>query len=749
MQDIQVRQGLDVKSIIATVMRNKWVVLFVFLTFAAVVSYYSLSQPTMYRSSAVLFYDTYASNPVMEILGNNQRNAFKQVDIGYYEVLLTTSLFEERFRDELRLTLANYRDADYIESVMPFASLSQITLRPYKEAAQFFEISAVSEDSLLVQRMVEVATNLLKKRTAELDREGLQSGIQFIEEQIEVTKTNLEKTELSLQALQKKIEMTSKDAEEPLNKVIMMSDKLSELETQVQIRSANLRALEGQLDSVQSRMTGGHARTGKESEEELRLKKQIDDLKTRKAALVEKFGADGYESLEYRKLDEQMTALQNQYVGLLTAVDLKGENLTTGDMNEVWKNVFTKKNEEEIELIILKGQVRLYRQLIKNFEDKNPNLLQDAIDITRLRRSKQVLEETLNSLIKQKENFSIQFYGTTGNLKIVDPAKSPSPIYRKVFTTIFVGSVVGLLIGVAFAFGIEYLDNSIKGEADILSMTNIPIIGKIPPIHVEDVGINGNGVTGIRSRLPFRRKTEGEPEDKNLIRKKAMISQFNSRSFVSERYRTLRTNIQFANIDTPMRSILIGSTGPSEGKTTTAINLAISFADMGHKVCLVDSDLRKPKHHVLFDLSESPGLADIVLENRELDATIQPTGIRNLSILTAGKDAINHSEIFSSMRMSFLMNELEKRFDIVIYDTPPILLLTDSIILSSRVDAVILVVKHNLTEKQHLQNAIQSLKTVRANIIGVVLNEYSGDYHNYYQYAYDTYYYGHPVEKRS
>jgi capsular exopolysaccharide synthesis family protein len=226
-----------------------------------------------------------------------------------------------------------------------------------------------------------------------------------------------------------------------------------------------------------------------------------------------------------------------------------------------------------------------------------------------------------------------------------------------------------------------------------------------------------------------------------------MISQLNARSFISERYRALRTNIQFANIDTPMRSILIGSSGPGEGKTTTAVNLAISFSDMGHKVCLVDTDLRKPKHHLLFEINEAPGLTDVILNNAELTSVIQTTSVKNLHVITGGADAHNHTEIFSSMRMNFLMNELEKKFDMVIYDTPPILLLTDSIILASRVDGVVIVAKYGTTQKQYLQNAIASLNTVRANVIGIVLNEFMYEKRGYYEYAYDNYYVNSEAQK--
>ena len=681
---------------------------------------------------------------MLDILNNNQNT--QRVDFGYYEIIMTTDIFHSMLKQDLRAELLKYKNPDYVESAVAGLSTAQITMRPYKESAQFIEMYAASYDSFLVQKLVTVATDLLKNRTAELDKEGLIKGIEFIEEQIELTKDNLEKTELALQALMKKTDMTSKDEEGPLGKIILMKDKLAELETQTQIRESNLAALTAQLDSIQRRMTGNSIKPENESTDELKLKNQIEDLNSKKIQIFEKFGLEAYENPEVKRIDEQIKQLRDKYYTLLSAIDTGGEKPIAGDLNELWKSVFGKMNNEEIELILLRGQARLFSGLIRNFEFKNPNLLQDAIDVTRLSRSKQVYEQTLSSLIQQRENFSIQMYGTTGNLKIIDPAKPPIPIYNKVFTTIFIGAAVGLLIGVALAFGIEYLDTTVKSIETIAGITNIPIIGKIPSIPKEDLSDNANGVGQLTTKI-FGKKNDTEETEKNVVRKKAMISKLNARSFISERYRALRTNIQFANIDTPMRSILVGSSGPGEGKTTTAVNLAISFSDMGHKVCLVDTDLRKPKHHLLFEINESPGLTDVILNNVELNTVIQTTSIKNLHVITGGADAHNHTEIFSSMRMNFLMNELEKKFDMVIYDTPPILLLTDSIILASRVDGVVIVAKYGITQKQYLQNAIASLNTVRANVIGIVLNEFIYEKRGYYEYAYDNYYVNSEAQK--
>lgn len=742
MEDIQVKQGLDLGSILRIVLHHKYLVLSVFLLFLGFVSYYSLSEPTIYRSQALLYFENISNMPMLDATGKGQ--AIKQFDLGYYEIILSTGLLNERFREDLKKEILKTREEDYAERAARSASTGQITLRPYMGSSQFIEISATSTDPFLVKKIVEVAMNLLKIRTAELDREGLQSSVNFIDEQMEITKSNLEKTEMSLQALKKKIDIT-KENEGPLSKIILMKEKLAELEIQIQIKQANIRALETQMDSLQKKMSGSLNRPVYESDDINQLKKKIQDLQDRKIALYQRYGAKASENEELKNIERQMTTLTDEYSQSLSTITTQEDRSVNTDLSGVWKDVFAKKNGEEIELMLLKGQARLYDGLIRSFEQKNPNLLEDAIEINRLERSKQFLAETLNSLIKQKESFSIQMYGTTGNLKIIDPPKNPTPIYKKVYTNIFIGAVLGLLIGIALAFGLEYLDNTIKAPEHITGITNIPIIGTIPHISIEAATGDANEGTGekIQKKLRLKKQSLSDSEERNVARKKAMISQFNPRSFVSESYRTLRTNIQFANIDSPLRSILISSPGPSEGKTTTAINTAISFADMGHRVCLVDSDIRKPKYHQLFELNETPGLADVILQNREAESCIQLSNVKNLSILTAGTNAMDHSEIFSSLRMSFLMNELEKLYDIVIYDSPPILLLTDTLILSSRVDGMILVVKYGITEKAALETAITAMKNVRTNIIGIVFNDFTGErrgYYGYYKYAYHSYY---------
>ncbi len=739
MDDVQIKQGIDTATILRVILRHKFLVLFVFLLFTGVVSYYSMKQPTVYRTYAILYFDNASIIPMTDPSNRNQ--GFKSFDLGYYEIILSTGLLNDRFREELKKEILKNRDEEYANAAIRRASTGQIGLRPYMGSSQFIEISASGTDPFLVKKIVEVGAAILKARTSEIDQEGLQNGIAFIDEQMENTKNSLEKTELTLQALQKKIDMSgSKASEGPLSKIVLMKDRLAELEIQIQLGSSNIRALQSQLDSLQKRMTGSAELPEKEYQESERIKMQIETLQERKSMIYQRLGAVASDNREVMQIDEQIAQLQDQYVNILSTVKVSGDNKITGDLNAIWKSVLTKKNEEELQLLILKGQLRLYAGMIKNFEDKHPNLLNDAIEINRLERSKQFLTETLNSLIKQRESFALQMYGSPGNLKIIDPAKNPSPIYRKVYTNIFVSSILGLLIGVALAFGLEYLDNTIKSREHITALTNLPVIGTIPHIDVDEKVDVGKKIKSLPERLRFRKRWAQEEEDRNIIRKKAMISQLNPRSFVSESYRTLRTNIQFVHIDEPLKSLLISSPGPGEGKTTTAINTAISFADMGIKVCLVDADIRKPKYHLLFEISEAPGLADIVLNQAEIDSAIQQSSINNLSILTAGADATDHSEIFSSVRMSHLMNELEKRFDMVIYDSSPILLLTDTIILSSRVDGVMMVLKNNVTEKQAFLASLTALKNVRTNIVGIVFNDFNLERRGYYKYAYQGYY---------
>lgn len=190
---------------------------------------------------------------------------------------------------------------------------------------------------------------------------------------------------------------------------------------------------------------------------------------------------------------------------------------------------------------------------------------------------------------------------------------------------------------------------------------------------------------------------------------------------ISEQFKTLRTNIQFSNLDNKIKTIVVTSSGPSEGKSTTAANLAVVFAQTGLKTILVDADLRRPTVHMTFDLGNTTGLSSLLSVRRLslLDVT-QATDVPNLDVMTSGPKSPNPSELLSSERMRKVIQLLGSKYDVVIFDMPPIVSVTDAQILSSQVDGVLLSVKEGHTDKRAVVKSVDLLRNVGANVLGAV-----------------------------
>ncbi|MED3718833.1 CpsD/CapB family tyrosine-protein kinase [Geobacillus thermodenitrificans] len=210
------------------------------------------------------------------------------------------------------------------------------------------------------------------------------------------------------------------------------------------------------------------------------------------------------------------------------------------------------------------------------------------------------------------------------------------------------------------------------------------------------------------------------------------------KSPISEQYRTIRTNIQFSFIDEPLRSLMVTSSVPSEGKSTTAANLAVVFAQQGKKTLLVDADLRKPTVHYTFRLNNYAGLTSVLTNASPLSTALQDTFVGNLTVLTAGPIPPNPAELLSSKMMDRLLRELNEMYDLVVFDTPPVLAVTDAQILANKCDGTVLVVSSGKTEIDAAVKAKELLEAANAKLVGVVLNqrkqrEGSGYYHYEYK----------------
>ncbi|PAV31101.1 capsular biosynthesis protein [Virgibacillus profundi] len=227
-----------------------------------------------------------------------------------------------------------------------------------------------------------------------------------------------------------------------------------------------------------------------------------------------------------------------------------------------------------------------------------------------------------------------------------------------------------------------------------------------------------------------RKKNQSRPNSKV----RHLIAKLNPKSPITEQYRTVRTNLQFASVDEELTSMLVTSSGPGEGKSMTTANLAVVYAQQGKKVLLIDADLRKPTVHYTFRLDNLRGLSNILVGGSTLIEAINQTDVDNLDVISCGPIPPNPAELLASRKMKQVLTEAKMSYDIVIFDTPPVLAVTDAQILANIVDGSLLVVRSKHTEIEAATRAKEALEPASAKLLGTVLNDREKKESNYYYY---------------
>lgn len=365
------------------------------------------------------------------------------------------------------------------------------------------------------------------------------------------------------------------------------------------------------------------------------------------------------------------------------------------------------------QLDTLSDEIELIQISIENLGDALTPA--EELEMGRLQNSLTIYQSNYANLLRNFEEIRLEEARSLDSISVTEPARVPvSPIRPRILVNTLLAAVVGAMLALGVVFLVEYLDDRIKSPKDAKRYINAPFLGAVSVI---------NGDSNAKGTRYEKLITIKEP-----------------RNPITEAYRGVRTNLQFANIDRQIRSLLVTSSLPGEGKTTTAANLAVVMAQSGLSVAIIDADLRKPSLHKIFGINQRPGLIDALLDDDDTLMRYSPERIvQNLLITPCGQRPPNPAELLGSKRMQRLIERLYEQVDMVIFDAPPLLAVTDAQILSAFVDGVLFVVNRG-TERAAVSRAAESLRQVDANVLGYVMNRMvrsdEGEYY-YYNYYYD------------
>ncbi|HEY1097470.1 MAG TPA: polysaccharide biosynthesis tyrosine autokinase, partial [Myxococcota bacterium] len=361
---------------------------------------------------------------------------------------------------------------------------------------------------------------------------------------------------------------------------------------------------------------------------------------------------------------------------------------------------------------------------------KEARLNKLALDYGRLRRESDTDQKLFDMVTARLKEADITGAQPFNNVRVLDRALPPkTPFKPNLQQAVLIALLVGLVLGVGVVLLIEASDTTVKSQADLERLVDAPFLGLLPVIPVAETTRSDDRGTALR-----------------LTRERDLYIVNNPRSTVAECARFVRTNLLFMSPDRPLRTLVVTSPSPQEGKSTTAVMIAVAMAQAGSRTLIVDTDLRKPRLHRVFGVDSDVGVSSVLLGDSTVAAAVQATEVPNLDVLVCGVLPPNPAEILLSDRFRELVAELGARYDRVIFDTPPVGPVTDPAILGTLVDGVVLITKCGQTTKDSVTLAMRALRDANARVFGAILNDvdvtakrYVGAYYAYYR-KYGGYY---------
>jgi len=563
-------------------------------------------------------------------------------------------------------------------------------------------ISVVVEggDPVQISELANAMVELHKQNMDDARNQGLRKAISFVERELGKKTKDLEDAKLRMLEFRKTHRIIEEKTQQEAK-----AKAYSDLETEVRHAENALTSTRSQAAQLRTML----AQEPPERTTELRkdnpardpLVQRIAKLKAQRLDKLDVFTED---SPEVKELDGRIAQTEAQ---LKSEPETVTERVRTP--NKRYDYLQTQLEELEVDLPKLQAA---YDALSARFAVQTrevQDLSPDELELARLNAQYDRLQANVNELSEHLQNMQMRKEASSASpFRLLQKAGVPgAPVRPRKSTNLLLSFVLAIVLAGGAALLQEYLDDRVNSPDDVERMTSLPALGHVPLIGPDSP---------------------------------RMVSALPTNSHVAEAYRALRSSVGFAGIDAPLRRLQVTSASKGEGKTVTSVNLAAAMAMDGKRVILVDADLRRPSLHRVLQVPNACGLSEVLAGMKSLDEAIQDTENENLKVICAGPIPPNPAELLGSRTFDQVIEQLEERCDILIFDTPPCIPVTDPVIVAARMDGVILVLHVGQTRKAMVRHAIELLGRARARVLGIVFNRVQSTKSGYYYYNY--YYYG-------
>lgn len=722
-------QEIRLSDYINIMLRFKWIVISVFVLVMIGAYFYITNSPRIYRSTSKVLIEDRAAN------------SFFFNDFGRKTTSLNNNIYILKSRPVLEISHNILKGKEVYEE-LPIAESENhygyILSRMEVDTERETDILMISVESINPREAKEIADALaygLMQQDTEHARKEFKTTREFLADQLEEKDRKLRASEEDLRnyKLEHGVSMLTEETQALIEQSSELSAMLSAAETELEVANDHLNFLKSELSNQDELLS--------------------DVNSVLSSPLLEQY-------------KQEIVANQTTYVRLLTKSEYSPDHPELISLNNAIENAKAKLNEEIQNIISVKqgsSDPLVYRseliekiseaQIDQNLKYTKVVSLQKAVDeynirmsilpdteveLARLERNNLLNEKIYSMLVSKYEDAQIAEKSKIGNIRIIEEAAvTSSPIKPNIRMNILVAVVLGLGAGIGLALLINSLDTKIRNFDDVRMHVNLKILGTIPHISMQS-----DDLDNIKNSIRERQGSEQLKYLKNQIEHR-MITEYSPKSSISEAFRILRTNIVAQHEPNKALTILITSSGPQEGKSTIQSNLAIALAQTESKVLLVDLDLRRPTIHSMFALNKENGISDFLYDRSvELMDTIKPTYTKNLDVITSGYIPPNPSELLGSSRMDEALEILKQKYDYILLDSPPVIAVTDTMVLAKKVDILNLVVKIGVVDRIVVRRAKELLENINVKISGAIINGiHPKKYYNAYEYNYYYYYY--------